>query len=336
MQRPRPTIWIAALLLLPLSCSGPVVTAVGESDDLVIIHDGAATARARNHLVRVMESEVGWLLGEAAFRTTVTTPSIARDLRNRRQIMVIGTWEGGDVEREIAGKIRSLDRDGPPRLHIERDIWAKGQTVGVLMGRSEDELIEFLTAHGPEILAEFEIGARTRAVDKLRGAAAESGMEAEMGRRFGWSLAPPSGYDFFTTNASDGFVFFRRTRPDRTVFVYWQQGEEGSVTEEFIVSKRAEITKRYYDGDEIEWRRPLTVEPVEFAGRSALRLSGWWGNRERVGGGPFMTYCFFEPTQERVYMIDATLFAPAMDKTAFARNLDAVANTFAVHPLPES
>lgn len=335
MQRPRLIIWFAALLLLPLSCSGPVVPAVGESNDLVIIHDGPPTARARNHLVPVMESGVNWLLGEPAFRTTVTRPSIARDLRNRRQIIVIGTWEGGDVEREIAGKIRSLDRDGPPRLHIGRDVWAKGQTVGVLMGRNDDELVEYIDAHGPEILADFEAGMTARASDRLRTAAAESGMEAELGSRFGWSLAPPSGYDFFTTDAADGFVFFRRTRPDRTVFVYWQEGEEHFVTEEFVMSKRAELTARYYDGDEIQWRRPVTTEPVEFAGRSALRLSGWWGNRDRVGGGPFMTYCFYEPTQERVYMIDATLFAPSMDKTAFVRNLDAVANTFAVHPMPK-
>ncbi len=335
MQRPRPIIWIAALLLLPLSCSGPVVTAVGESNDLVIIHDGEATGRARNQLVRAMESGVDWLLGEAAFNTTVTTPTIARDLRNRRQILVVGIWNGGDVEREIARKIRSLDRDAPPRLHIERDIWAKGQTVGVIMGGSEDALVEYISEHGPELLSEFETAVRARAVDKLRSAAAESGATDELGRRFGWSLAPPTGYDFFTTDAADGFVFFRRIRPDRTVFVFWQEGEEHFVTEEFVVSKRAELSRHYYDGDEIEWRRPLRIEPVEFAGRSALRVSGWWGNRERVGGGPFLTYCFYEPTQGRVYLVDATLFAPSMDKVSFARNLDAVANTFAVHPLPE-
>ena len=78
------------------------------------------------------------------------------------------------------------------------------------------------------------------------------------------------------------------------------------------------------------WRRELAVEAVEFAGRPAVRLSGWWGNRALVGGGPFRSYCFFEPSQRRVYIIDVSLFAPGVGKVPLMRNLDAVAHTFAV------
>ena len=87
---------------------------------------------------------------------------------------------------------------------------------------------------------------------------------------------------------------------------------------------------RYFDGDVIEWKRPVEVEQVDFLGRPAVRVSGWWGNRTLVGGGPFRTYCFYEPSSERVYLLDISLFAPGVDKTALMRNLDAIAHTFSV------
>jgi hypothetical protein len=168
----------------------------------------------------------------------------------------------------------------------------------------------------------------TRLADRLKEDADESGMTRALEERFGWSIAPPTGYDFFTTDAEEGFVFFRRTRPDRTIFVHWESGGPDLVSEEHVLSSREELAMRYFDGDVIERQRPLITERVDFLGRRAVRVSGWWGNRELVGGGAFRTYCFHEPTQGRVYIVDASLFAPGFDKTSLMRNLDAIAHTF--------
>jgi hypothetical protein len=320
---------LAVLLAWVLTgCGGPVVTAAGESDDLVIVRDEAARA-AGDALREVMESPVGWLLDEAAFRVALTPPDKFKLYTNRRHLLLIGVWGHGGVEDLVGRRVEGIARGAPPQFVLVRDIWAKGQVVGVVMGTDEDELAEYIEGAGAEILTRFEGAVIQRFAENLRHRASTTGIQEALAERFGWALAPPKGYDLFSTGAEEGFAFFRRTGPDRMISIYWQEGEPGFASEEFAIAKREELGRRYFDGDEIEWRRELVVESVEFTGRPAVRLSGWWANRELVGGGPFRTYCFFEPTQNRVYVVDVSLFAPGQDKVPLMRNLDALAHTFA-------
>jgi hypothetical protein len=226
--------------------------------------------------------------------------------------------------------VKGVPRGEGARLHIAKDVWAKGQVVGVIMGPNEDDILSYLDRNKDEILRTFEEAAMEQHVADLRRRAEAAGVSSTLEERYGWSICPPTDYEFMSGNAQSGFVFFRRVRPDRSVFVYWQEGEAGFVSESFALSTRQELARRYYDGDEIEWQRGVEMKQVEFAGRPAVRLSGWWANQRLVGGGPFRTYCFYEPSQARVYLVDASLFAPGQDKVPLMLNLDAIARSFRV------
>lgn len=329
---------LAVLLcgLAALSCTGPSVSAFGESDDLVIVRENGATEPAAERLAALLEAELPWLVNEGAFRTTVVTPEEFRRLTNRRHILLLGTWDDDQTSELVRARVGALEPGAAPSLRIVEDIWAKGQVVGAMMADTTEELIRHLDENGEDVLLQLQRAVTWRLARTLAERASEGGALGSLKERFGWSLSPPSGYDFITTHADAGFVFFRRTRPDRTIFVYWQPGVPEDVTEEFITTRRSALAARYYDGDEIEWRRELIVEAVEFQGRPAISLSGWWGNRELVGGGPFKTYCFHEASQGRVYLLDASLFAPGLDKMSLMRNLDAALHTFDAAVLPES
>jgi len=331
-RRARATIlWLIAVATLAActSCSGPVVTAVGDSNDLVIIHDAGAGDIA-GLAVATMEGEQSWLLGEPLFSTTVTTADRAGDLKSLRHVLLVGSREGGGVADMARKVFPGLERAGAPELMIAEDVWAKRQVVAALIGDDLPSVESFLRERGEEVRAAIEEAAVERLADSLVEAAAEAGMKSAMEERFGWSVSPPTGYDLFTTNFADGFVFFRRTGPDRTVFLYWTQGGPEYVSEQYAIAARDEVAGAYFDGDAIEWNRPVEAEYVEFAGRKAVRVSAWWGNRELVGGGPFRTYCFYDEGSGRVYLLDVSLFAPSYDKTALMRNLDAIAHTFEV------
>jgi hypothetical protein len=317
-----------------LSCGGPVVTAVGSSDDLTVIH-GAGQKKIAERIEEVMQTPDAWLLDEPLFKPTLAIPSESGDLKNIRQVLLIGTWDDREMARLARRAFPSLEEDEPPALRTRNDVWAKGQLVGVIMGGTEEDVLAFLQGRGVEIAREFAADTVRRLARALEAEADKSGMTAALQERFGWSLAPPTGYDFFTTNAADRFVFFRRTRPDRTIFVYWQPGESGDVTDAYALSIREELANKYFDGDTTERKRPLTIETVDFLGRRAVRISGWWGNRTLGGGGTFRTYFFHEPTTGMLYMIDGTLFAPGFDKMPLMRNLDAIAHTFKVPGDPE-
>lgn len=326
----RTSVGVLALLwaFLGVGCSGPTVAAFGESDDLVVVREEGALGRAEALLLAALEAEVPWLIGEGAFRVTVTTPEEFRRLTNRRHILLVGTWEDAGVVELVRTRVGGLEPGRPPALRVVEDIWAEGQIVGAMMGDSGEALARHLEQNGEAVASELETAAVARLARTLRDRAEAGGLPARLEGRFGWSLSPPSGYDFITTHADAGFVFFRRTRPDRSIFVQWQPGRPEDVTSEYATTKRAALAARYYDGDEIEWRREFTAEETDFNGRPAVRLSGWWGNRELVGGGPFRTYCLYDDASGRVYLIDASLFAPGLDKVPLMRNLEASLQTF--------
>jgi len=323
----RLTVCLLAVAGL-LSCSGPVVTAVGDSNELVIVHD-QGSPRLAELVAGAMEAPCSWLLGEPAFRTTVTTFERSGDLKNLRHVLLVGTLDDGAVGNMARKLFPDLREDAPPTFSVTDDVWAKHQVVGAVVGADAEAVAAFLREHGDRVRADMDAAALAGLATSLRETAVRAGMAQAMFERFGWSVSPPTGYDFFTTDSGDGFVFFRRTGPDRTVFVYWTDGDAGFVSEQFALAKRDELGARYLDGDLIEWKRPVEADRIDFLGRSAVRVSGWWGNRTLVGGGPFRCYCFHDPSSERVYLVDVSLFAPGFDKTALMRNLDAIAHTFA-------
>ncbi len=323
----RLTVCLLAVAGL-LSCSGPVVTAVGDSDDLVIIHDEDASELVEL-LVTTMESPSDWLIEEPAFKTTLTTLERSGDLKNLRHVLLVGTLDGGAVGEMARKLFPDLEEDTPPTLSFTEDVWAKRQVVGAVVGADSRAVATFLREHGDRVRAEMEAATLACLSTSLRETAVKAGMAEAMSERFGWSVSPPTGYDFYATDGGDGFVFFRRTRPDRTIFVHWTSGGPELVSEQFALSRREELAAHYLDGDTVERNRPVEVKRVDFLGLPAIRVSGWWSNRNLVGGGPFRTYCFHEPSSDRVYLVDISLFAPGFDKTALMRNLDAIAHTFA-------
>jgi len=320
----RQVLCLLALTTL-LSCSGPVVVSVGNSNDLVVICDPGAPDISRM-AIETLEAGQSWLLGEPLFKTTLTTPEQSGDLKNMRHVLLVGVR--GDGAAEMAERVfPGLSDDEAPEFRITEDIWAKRQVVGFLVAPDERSLALWLSEHGEELRTSLADAAVGRLSSVLTETAEEAGMSAAMEERFGWSISPPTGYDLFTTNVDDGFVFFRRTGPDRTIFLYWTDGGAGAIDEPYALTLREEIAGAYFDGDAIEWNRPVVAERVEFLGRPAVRISGWWGNRELVGGGPFRSYCFHDEASGRIYLLDVSLFAPSYDKTALMRNLDAIAHT---------
>ncbi|MEA3409326.1 MAG: hypothetical protein U9Q95_03160, partial [Candidatus Eisenbacteria bacterium] len=150
----RLTVCLLALAGL-LSCTGPVVTAVGASNDLVIMHDGDAPELVEL-VVAAMESPCGWMLDEPAFQTTVITLEESGDLKNLRHVLLVGTFGGGQVGKTARKLFPGLREDAPAALSLTEDVWAKRQVVGAVLGADSESVAAFLRDHGDQVRADLE------------------------------------------------------------------------------------------------------------------------------------------------------------------------------------
>jgi len=149
-----------------------------------------------------------------------------------------------------------------------------------------------------------------------------------------------------TTTASRGFVWMRRllARTRREFLVYYEEDASPSqITPEWIYETRDSLTREHLRGNvvgfvRIDYRRPLDTEQIEFKGRFGYETFGLWhmvtestdgdSFRSVGGGGPFVTYAFYDKATDRAYLLDGSVFAPGHDKLDLLRQMEVMAHTF--------
>ncbi len=313
---------------LATGCTGPTMPAFGETDDLVIIIDAPPGSELRAELSDVFEAVDTWLVREPAFDVSFATPGRLGDYTSWRNILFCGVWDEGEVGEVVRSRVPGVPLTDEASFTTATDIWAGRQVVAALMAGSEEELVAYLQAEGANIRSELMFDVRERLVTALCQDSRSSGRGGALEERFGWTICVPEDYELDTGAERDGFIRFDRRQPDRYLFVSWRSGAARDVTRDYATTERDRLCSLYHNGDTVQDRRPVLADTVQLAGMPALRLRGWWGNRELKGGGPFVSYCLHVPEEDRVYFLDASLFAPGQDKTPLMRHLDGVLMTF--------
>ncbi len=65
---------------------------------------------------------------------------------------------------------------------------------------------------------------------------------------------------------------------------------------------------------------------VNFNGKYALMTQGLWRFNNGSGGGPFISYTFYDEETRRIYILDASIFAPKYFKKDLIQSVDVLAS----------
>jgi hypothetical protein len=55
---------------------------------------------------------------------------------------------------------------------------------------------------------------------------------------------------------------------------------------------------------------------------------GLWRFNDNSGGGPFINYTFYDEDTKRIYMLDASIFAPKYLKKSIIQQVDVLLHSF--------
>jgi hypothetical protein len=144
-------------------------------------------------------------------------------------------------------------------------------------------------------------------------------------------------HDYFIAQDTLNFVRLRRVLSDtwRDMFIYYiENANPNLITEDWILATRDSLTEKLVRGSwdssyvEIDRRRPITSENINFLGRYGFETRALWHMTKDAMGGPVLNYTFYDEKQRRIYMIDGMVFAPNFDKREFLRQVEVVAYTF--------
>lgn len=220
--------------------------------------------------------------------------------------------------------------------HIKTDLYATPQKVGVIKGRTEEELINNLDAGADEIITSFKSTEMKEAQKRfLRSLNKDTILQS----KFDISLRLPSIYK--VGKEEDNFVWIDREIPKGTmnIIVYampWDSFENDSTFVKDIVKMRDSIGKKYIPGPDIPNKTTYMVTekafapyvfPAEISGKKAAEARGIWEIQNYPMAGPFLTYIINDKANNRKLILEGFTFAPATNKRDYMFELEAILKT---------
>ena len=279
----------------------------------------------------------------------LTSRSAFEMAKDRKNVLFIGLITNQNTpETEYLSTIFSNDSlrqiilAGSPALVARPNRWRRNQLVYYLAAASSDDLIRSIEQHSDQLRYHFNEVSRARLHRDMFDIGRQRDIEQRLMDRH--EFAVHGQHDFFVAIDTTQFVWLRRSLTDtwRSVFVYYEEdGDPSKLNTEWIVRARDALTQRYIGGTsggwiEIDRRRPMTAEEINFKDRYAIEFRGLWhmvgeenGSKFPFGmGGPFVTYAFYDESSRRLYLIDGMVFAPNFSKREFMRQMEVIAYTF--------
>jgi hypothetical protein len=305
--------------------------AYGDASSIVMAVPDDVWAAVEDSVYGALEPTIYTVRDEKTFTVTQVDPrntAIWDDLKRFRQLLVVGP-EGVPWIDDVLAAARERDRDGA--LVQAYDVWARGQTVTALVTGEGAEEAELLAALD-RLQALYDRQYRELAEARMFVSGRDSALIDTLQARAGFSLLFPTVYDWATR---DSVYVFRNDNPDpseliRQVAVTWASPiPEGMEGEDFL-AWRQELAENHYSDEQVAVLDGLEAGRFTHDGNDAYEIQAVWQSPPGAwpAGGPFVLRAVACPAQDRMYLLDAWLYAPGKEKYQYMIQLESILDSF--------
>ena len=325
---------VLLLALLLFGCFGKPA-ASGEDNQLFIVSDSDNWEALESSLKDVFEKVIETPQPEKLFEVYWVPPEKFSQFATRKNIAIVGILNSeGEINEKVSNmlsaEVKAKVADGSAFVFPKENPWAEKQLLVVLASTGFAELEKKLQDNKDYLYQLFEKKVLQATMAQMFSQLEQTELSEKLLENYGWELRIQHDYIINIERGQDRFVMLRRSLPgrERWLFVHWiEDGNPNIINEEWAMNTRDMLTKKFYENDFID-RKHTASEEVDFLDRPALRLEGLWGNDEKVAGGPFRNYTFYDEQSGRIYIIDVSVWFPKGSKEPFLRQLDIMAHTF--------
>lgn len=316
----------AGVLVLWSGCGTP--PASGMVDEVAVVTSREIWAALEQEIVAALQPGTFTIRRERIFEVAYLEPADVAEsrLRRMRQVLLIGSAREPIIAEALGDRGEEMRR---PVVMQARDVWARNQvvTVALLPEPAEPRMLEPLLPKIRDVLVrELENAIRVR----MAITPTNERLTERLRREGGFTLLVPYTYDF------------RQPEPGLFVFRH-EEWSVGPVVRTITVDSRARAAVDWTARAAGLWRaglaerlnRPPHVTDSlsralggQVAGQSVVQVHGVWSTPpgEWPSAGPFVSRMVECP--ERVFLLDAWVYAPADEKYEHMYRLDLVLDTF--------
>lgn len=258
------------------------------------------------------------------------------------------TNEADFLRRRLSEEARSAIQNGQSAVVEKPDLWRRSQRVFFVTASTPEELAKVFAEQGTTIRDSIKTATLDRMERDMYDKARQYDLEDSLMAQHEFSVNVQHDYQVAidTTMESSGFVWLRRilARTRREFFAYYEENASPSqLTPEWVYAKHDSLTRQYFQGNvsgfvRIDYRRSLETQETDVLNRFGYVTRGLWHfvkpTEEEgefmalAGGGPFLTYAFYDRPSDRIYLLHGSVFAPDSEKLDLIRQMEVMLNTF--------
>jgi hypothetical protein len=304
---------------------------MGDEHSVIVIAADSLWAAIEDTVLTALQPTVFAVRDEPAFRVSHASPAEEHfaDLRRFRQILTIGQATDPWVEAALSRAGVTADAPG---IAETRDVWARNQRVMVLVVPEANPAAE-VAARLDSLATLLDAGYRAWARERMFISGLNAELATHLADEAGFTLQVPHVYRW--RQVGDAAYLFLNDQPDaeqlvRSLLVTWRPVTEGEPDLDSTLDWRDQAASSYYDWGQTTERDRLQTRPLTAPGAGGLEVRGvWFGTIEGFPqAGPFITRTIDCPDQNRRYLLDAWLYAPARAKYQYMIQLETLLTSF--------
>jgi hypothetical protein len=328
---------VPALLVLVVfgGCNDRTRQAMGDEHSVIVVAEEALWSQVEDTVMTALQPRIFAVRDEATFRVSHISPvdPYWRDLRRFRQILAIGSPDDPWVAEPLR---RADDGGGAPGIRVADDVWARGQTVTVLVVPPADGAATVET-HVDTVASLLDRRYRAWTLNRMYTSGLDAALAQRLADQGGFTVDMPNVYRW--RQVSDSAYLFINDQPDasqlvRSLLVTWRSGTGGDPAPDAVLDWRDAAAERYYDWGQTTQRDRIEARPLDAPGAGGTELRGIWHGTVQgfPQAGSFITRAIDCPDQGRRYLLDAWLYAPSRAKYQYIIQLETLLDSFRCAP----
>jgi hypothetical protein len=330
------SVVVALAALVPLAgCDMP--RAHGETHAVIVTSDPELWEAMELEVEGAIAPTVQVVRDEATFRVTWQDPEDRSNwghLQRFRNIVAIGAPGDAWIDQALAARRSDAPPVDPGDIFQVDNVWARGQTVTVVLlpsTRDEAALSGMLEPLGASLDRMY----REIAVNRMYISRPNTHLADSLATHVGFRLEVPNVYRY---SVRDSVFRFRNDNPSpadliREIGVTWVSPiPEADPAPAEIAQWRSDFSAAYYNDPQVVDTVVTSLRTVAVDGgdREAIEWQAAWASPPDAwpAGGPTLTRLVPCPGQDRLYYLDAWVYAPSRAKYEYLIQLETILDTF--------
>ncbi len=307
--------------------------AYGDPNAIIVAAAEEGWAAMEDSVFTVLGPDVYTLRTERTFRLTHQVPAGENWLRLRKfkEVVLIGGPDDPWLTEPLASLDEGTTYEVPGIVQAE-DVWATNQHLTLMLVDTNGDVPAQVYAMVGEVHSTIDERFRQGALQRMFVSGTKENLADSLRTMAGFTLTLPDVYQWV---ADDSLYIFRNDNPDpaeliRQFSVTWITPIPEPLPVDSLMDWREAVAEESYDYPQVVDRTDLHQRVLALGDMAVTEVRGPWENPPGSwpAAGPFIFWTVACPEQNRLYYLDAWLYAPGKDKWEYILQLETIMRSF--------